>query len=118
MARLISILVIASFCSTTISQKLWRDDGKCGPKNPLADGTPGQCDPQGDGPKKGPCCSKTGFCGNTDKHCCDGCQDYSKVKPKLEKEKNVAKSAPSASIQEEPKNEYGKEPETGTFLAV
>merc|ERR1719481_496137 len=118
MARLISILVIASLCSTTISQKLWRDDGKCGPKNPLADGTPGQCDPQGDGPKKGPCCSKTGFCGNTDKHCCDGCKDYSKVEPKLEKKKAVAKAAPVLFKEEVTKNECGKEPSTGAVRQI
>ena len=47
--------------------KRWRYDGKCGVHNPLPDGTPSQCDP--DGLK--PCCSgaKHGHCGNTDDVC-------------------------------------------------
>merc|ERR1719347_1700478 len=113
MARIINILLLFSLGSLSVSQKLWRDDGKCGPKNPLADGSPGQCDPQGDGPKKGPCCSKTGFCGNTNKHCCNGCQDFSIVKQKLEKKTDVAKSAHAASNQEETKNKCGTDTETG-----
>merc|ERR1712123_543437 len=60
------------------SPQLWREDGRCGEKYPLPNGTPGQCDPAGDGPKKGPCCSPNAFCGNTGKHCaCEGCVDYS-----------------------------------------
>merc|ERR1712106_388594 len=60
------------------SPQLWREDGRCGDKYPLPNGKPGQCDPAGDGPKKGPCCSPNGFCGNTGKHCtCEGCVDYS-----------------------------------------
>merc|ERR1712106_462014 len=60
------------------SPQLWREDGRCGDKYPLTNGTPGRCDPAGDGPKKGPCCSPNGFCGNTGKHCeCEGCVDYS-----------------------------------------
>jgi len=59
----------------------WREDGRCGTKYPLSDEvTPGQCDPLGDGPRKGPCCSNRGFCGNSRKHCkCRGCQDFSKL---------------------------------------
>jgi len=58
--------------------QLWRDDGRCGAKHTLQDGlTPGQCNPAGDGPRKGPCCSKRGFCGNTENHCnCNGCVNY------------------------------------------
>jgi len=56
---------------------LWREDGKCGPNNKLEDGNPSQCDPQGNAPKKGPCCSQFGFCGNTEKHCgCQQCVNY------------------------------------------
>ena len=54
----------------------WRYDGKCGGYFPLPDGTPAQCDPDGDNP----CCSKRwdGECGNTTEHCsCDRCTDYS-----------------------------------------
>merc|ERR1711892_696574 len=60
------------------SSLLWREDGRCGEKFPLPNGKPGQCDPEGDGPRKGPCCSPKGFCGNTLKHCeCETCIDYS-----------------------------------------
>ena len=60
------------------SSLLWREDGRCGEQFPLPNGQPGQCDPEGDGPKKGPCCSSKGFCGNTVKHCeCSSCTDYS-----------------------------------------
>ena len=47
--------------------KRWRYDGKCGVHYPLPDGTPGQCDPDGENP----CCSdaKHGHCGNTDEIC-------------------------------------------------
>merc|ERR1711892_782403 len=63
------------------SPLLWREDGRCGDKYPLPNGTPGQCDPAGDGPKKGPCCSPTGFCGNTEAHCsCPDCVNYGMVK--------------------------------------
>jgi len=72
------LLVLVSHAQ---SQGLWRPDGRCGPRYRLSDGqTPGQCDPQGDGPKQGPCCSSRGFCGNTVKHCkCPGCKDFSQV---------------------------------------
>jgi len=65
----------AQFLSTT-----WRPDGRCGAKHLLADGkTPAQCNPAGDGPRQGPCCSKRGFCGNTDNHCdCVGCINFKK----------------------------------------
>ena len=52
----------------------WRYDKKCGSENPLPDGTPAQCDPDGDNP----CCDndESGNCGN-DEHCsCDDCTDY------------------------------------------
>ena len=52
----------------------WRYDGKCGSDHPLPDGTPGQCDPDGDNP----CCNDSyGVCGNTTEHCyCNRCTDY------------------------------------------
>ena len=47
--------------------KKWRYDGKCGINYLLPDGTPAQCDPEGDKP----CCSDIyrGECGNTTEHC-------------------------------------------------
>ena len=53
----------------------WRYDGKCGRRNTLPDGTPAQCDPDGENP----CCSSwaVGKCGNTTEHCsCRDCTDY------------------------------------------
>ena len=56
----------------------WRADGRCGSQYPLPDGRPGQCDPNGNGPRKGPCCSMSKYCGNSDAHCkCSGCLDFS-----------------------------------------
>ena len=50
----------------------WRDDLKCGPKHPLQDGSPAQCDPND---KR--CCSPYGWCGNTPAYCsCEKCVDY------------------------------------------
>ena len=55
----------------------WRYDGKCGKYYPLPDGTPGQCDPDGDKP----CCDRVGNCGNASDHCsCWDCTDYKFLK--------------------------------------
>ena len=56
--------------------KRWRDDLRCGPRFPLADGsTPAQCNPNG--PNGYGCCSRIGWCGNTPEHCnCGSCIDY------------------------------------------
>ena len=55
----------------------WRYDGRCGSKYRLPDGTPGQCNPDGDKP----CCSRYGECGNTDYHClCADCINYRVVR--------------------------------------
>ncbi|XP_077981331.1 uncharacterized protein LOC144436406 [Glandiceps talaboti] len=57
--------------------KKWRDDGRCGPKYPLSDGSPAQCDPY----FNYPCCSPFDWCGNTAAHCdCEGCIDYRDTK--------------------------------------
>eukprot|EP00090_Calanus_glacialis_P020465 TRINITY_DN3150_c0_g1_i4.p1 TRINITY_DN3150_c0_g1~~TRINITY_DN3150_c0_g1_i4.p1 ORF type:complete len:682 (-),score=113.06 TRINITY_DN3150_c0_g1_i4:149-2194(-) len=90
MKKLVTVLLIFSLGNyQTKGQKtslLWREDGRCGEKFPLPTGNPGQCDPEGNGPKKGPCCSPKGFCGNTVKHCeCATCVDYSLV-PETKKE--------------------------------
>ena len=54
----------------------WRYDGRCGSDYLLPDGTPAECDPDGDKP----CCSNYGECGNTTKHCtCHGCTDYIRI---------------------------------------
>ena len=51
-----------------------RGDGKCGSTNPLPDGSPSECDPNG----SAPCCSKWGHCGNTADYCdCPECVRYS-----------------------------------------
>ena len=55
--------------------KKWRPDRKCGKTYLLPDGTPGQCDPNGDKP----CCNSDIYvgCGNTADHCsCRDCIDY------------------------------------------
>jgi len=73
---LVSVIISKSQGQETSS--LWREDGRCGAKYHLPSGNPGQCDPVGNGPKKGPCCSPHGFCGNSEKHCdCATCVDYS-----------------------------------------
>jgi len=66
---------------TQAQQNVWREDGRCGAKFPLPGGRgAAKCNPLGNGPRKGPCCSSKGFCGNTVKHCqCSGCQDFSKL---------------------------------------
>ena len=52
----------------------WRDDGKCGHYFPLPDGSPAQCDPDGENF----CCNAWfGECGNTPAHCfCNECTDF------------------------------------------
>ncbi|XP_035659247.1 uncharacterized protein LOC118404287 [Branchiostoma floridae] len=56
--------------------KKYRDDSRCGRYFPAPGANPGQCNPKGNEP----CCSASGFCGNTNAHCtCSGCVDY---KPK------------------------------------
>ena len=57
--------------------KRWRYDGRCGVNYPLPDGSPAECDPEGDSP----CCSeKLESCGSTNQHCAcgEGCYDYRK----------------------------------------
>ncbi|XP_070544867.1 uncharacterized protein [Ptychodera flava] len=52
----------------------WRNDLRCGADYPLSDGSPAECDPSG----IYPCCSPSGWCGNTDDHCtCSDCTDFS-----------------------------------------
>merc|ERR1712106_156829 len=81
------------------SPQLWREDGRCGEKYPLSNGTPGQCDPNGDGPKKGPCCSPKGFCGNTDNHCkCRACKDYSIAGVKIVPETLAKIKSPTPAV--------------------
>ena len=57
----------------------WRYDGRCGSEYPLPDGSPSECDPDGENP----CCShwSYGYCGDGPAHCsCDGCIDYKFLK--------------------------------------
>ena len=57
--------------------KTWRYDGRCGRDHPLPDGSPAQCDPNGDSP----CCRDDiwfGWCSNKPEDCnCQDCIDYS-----------------------------------------
>ena len=54
-------------------REIIRPDGLCGTQNPLSDGNPTPCDPNG----SAYCCSKWGHCGNTKNHCeCAECVDY------------------------------------------
>lgn len=60
----------------TYSESEMRSDTRCGPSNPLADGSPGQCDGNNADRR---CCSPGGWCGKTKDHCeCSGCTDFSK----------------------------------------
>ncbi|XP_070538796.1 uncharacterized protein [Ptychodera flava] len=59
--------------TTGQENRKWRDDLRCGSSFPLADGTPAECNPDGEYP----CCSSIGWCGNTWDHCsCGNCIDY------------------------------------------
>ena len=52
---------------------MWRNDGKCGKRYRLPNGTAAECDPDGENP----CCSSRGKCGNRTVHCyCKDCTDY------------------------------------------
>lgn len=57
----------------------FREDERCGVGFPAPSAEVGRCNTfSGSGPP-GPCCSATGYCGNTTEHCnCDSCVDYSK----------------------------------------
>merc|ERR1711892_436565 len=62
------------------SSEFWRADGRCGKNFKMFNGAPYQCNPKLSGPRKGPCCSGAGYCGDTESHCsCDSCVDYSKT---------------------------------------
>ena len=57
-------------------EKRWRNDGKCGLRYPLSDGSPTECDPHG----YRPCCGISGVCGNTTSICnFPGSIDYREV---------------------------------------
>jgi len=57
---------------TSSTSVKWREDDRCGPDYPLPDGTPAQCNPDGN-----PCCSDFGWCGNSAEYCdCKDCIDY------------------------------------------
>ena len=56
---------------------MWRNDSRCGSGYLLPDGTPAECDPDGDKP----CCSSSGRCDNTTEHCsCRRCKDFKFIK--------------------------------------
>jgi hypothetical protein len=67
-------LAIAQHPPRKISGAPWLLNGRCGEVAPVQ-GQPGQCDPQ----SAVPCCSVSGWCGETPNHCdCVGCVDYRK----------------------------------------
>lgn len=77
---------LAAEISAGMSGSRWRDDGRCGPAFPAPGAAAfGECDPQGNGDQKGPCCRPdSGFCGNEPHpqwgHChCADCVDFSVV---------------------------------------
>ena len=58
-----------------VEEVLYRADGRCGSTFPLQNGSPSQCNPEGDFP----CCSEYGYCGGTSDDCdCKNCIDYRK----------------------------------------
>ena len=58
---------------TSAINLLVRSDGKCGPLNPLSDGSPSQCDPK----STAYCCSDSGTCGSGAAFCdCPECVNY------------------------------------------
>ena len=62
--------------TTTKPNQIIRSDRRCGPEYPLPDGSSAQCDPV----SEFYCCSKWGYCGDTDQHCeCPDCINYRKV---------------------------------------
>ena len=62
-----------------VEEVLLRDDGRCGSNYTLLNGSPSQCNPEGDFP----CCSENGYCGGESGHCqCEKCIDYRQGKPR------------------------------------
>ena len=60
-----------------VASAAFAPETNCGPKKPMPDGSPGQCDPESDEF----CCSAWGFCGGTAEHCdCEGCMNYNQNK--------------------------------------
>ena len=67
------VIGIASAINLTV-----RSDGKCGPLNPLSDGTSSKCDPT----STAYCCSDLGICGSTAAFCdCSECVNYRTFQP-------------------------------------
>jgi len=74
----------------------WRRDLRCGEKHPLKNGDPAQCNPEtSEETDTAPayCCSNTGWCGATAKHCpaTDGIEAKPRSKEIKEKRINYAK---------------------------
>ena len=62
----------------------WRSDGRCGIYDFLPDGSPAECDPEGENP----CCNDNGYCSSADRCFCRWCIDYKIVKKVREAEEN------------------------------
>ena len=80
---IVTIGIFQEWRESNSSQK-WRNDGRCGKNYPLLDGTPSECNPDGENP----CCYKSEYltksiyqCGNKYHQClCHDCIDYRVVK--------------------------------------
>ena len=80
---IVTIGIFQEWRESNSSQK-WRNDGRCGKNYPLFDGTPSECNPDGENP----CCYKSEYltksiyqCGNKYHQClCHDCIDYRVVK--------------------------------------
>ncbi|KAI8514064.1 hypothetical protein Bbelb_083880, partial [Branchiostoma belcheri] len=60
-------------CARLENPNKWRYDLRCGPSYTTPKANPGECNPD----SSAPCCSPTGYCGNSASHCtCSGCVDY------------------------------------------
>ena len=87
--------------STTGDLQQWRSDGKCGNENPLSDGTPAECDPDGENP----CCNQSGECSKNEESCsCPMCVDYRVVRKMRESGANCSITVVRASISRYLKN--------------
>ncbi|XP_019641419.1 PREDICTED: uncharacterized protein LOC109482960 [Branchiostoma belcheri] len=80
-------------CSGCIDYRpKWRSDSRCGPSYPAPGANPGQCNPDSDRP----CCSTSGWCGNTAAHCtCSGCINYGPRQEKWRSDSRCGSSYPA-----------------------
>ena len=74
--RLLNILIFLNSDHQGSDERRWRNNGKCGLRYPLSDGSPTECDPHG----HRPCCGISGICSNKTSTCdYPGSIDYREV---------------------------------------